>query len=327
MANDLTIYLHFPCFDGVISAVLASEYLAHKRGWSTTDVVPLGYEERETWVSRPLSKPAAVVDYLYHPDADLWADHHETTFATPELKAQWQHQPSALSFYDPKALSCAAVIWRNTYQSLRQPRFREMVHWANRIDGARYASVEEAVLGEAPALRINLSLASDASRDYCWSLIASLRAKSLAEVAASKEVEERYRKVRKAIETGQKHFSGASRLERDGIVVFHAENSEKASLSRYAPYLEYPKALYSVGILNSEDGLKITAMRNPWRHFRSVPLGQIFRRYGGGGHQRVASVLVKDSQNAEQTLRFILADLRRARSMKTAPSKELVAGD
>jgi nanoRNase/pAp phosphatase (c-di-AMP/oligoRNAs hydrolase) len=103
------------------------------------------------------------------------------------------------------------------------------------------------------------------------------------------------------------------------------EDTGKALLSRYAPYLDYPKARYSVGIMDSGDGAKITAMRNPWRRFRSVPLGQIFSHYGGGGHQRVASVLLKDRQEAQQTLGSILNDLRSA-SAKSMP-REAVSGD
>jgi hypothetical protein len=327
VANELSVYLHFPCFDGVVSAVLAAQYLKQKRGWELDEVVPVDYSERTSWVSRSLRKPAAVVDFLYHPDADFWSDHHETSFLTPELRAQFKKRRSGELFFDARALSCASVIWRNTYQSIRLPRFREMVHWANRIDGAKYQSVEEAVLGDAPALRINFSFLRDPSSEYCRFLVDSLRQKSLTEVASSPEVQERYRSVRKEIRSGQQRFKRYSRLEQDGIVVFHVDNSGTGALSRYAPYLEYPKALYSVGILDSAEGTKITAMRNPWRHFKSVPLGQIFREYGGGGHQRVASVLVKDPKAAERTLQSILADLRRARSSKIAPVKELVAGD
>lgn len=326
MARGQTVYLHFPCFDGVVSAVLASEYLRHKRGWELKDVVPVSYSERDSWTSRSLERPATVVDFLYHPDAEFWADHHQTTFLTQDLKQHFQRRKAAQLFFDPAALSCASVIWRNTYQTIRNARFRDMVDWANRIDGARYESVEQAVLGEAPALRINFSFMRDPSPQYCRYLVESLRTKSLAEVAASTEVNERYRSARREIRVGQQRFKKSARLEADGIVIFHVDHSDSPAVSRYAPYLEYPKALYSVGILNSDDGTKITAMRNPWRHFRSVPLGQIFRTYGGGGHQRVASVLV-DSRDAERTLQSILADLRRARSSKMSLEKDMVTGD
>jgi nanoRNase/pAp phosphatase (c-di-AMP/oligoRNAs hydrolase) len=68
-------------------------------------------------------------------------------------------------------------------------------------------------------------------------------------------------------------------------------------------------------------------MRNPWRRFKSVPLGQIFSQYGGGGHQRVASVLLKDIQEAQRTLGSILKDLRTASFANKPSPKEAIAGD
>ncbi len=327
MADALTLYLHFPCFDGVVSAVLAAEYMERQFGWKTAKIVPINYSGREAWAAQEIARPAAVVDFLYHPDADFWADHHQTTFLTPELEANFRRSGSPSLLYDAKASSCAEVIWRKFPRHLREPRLKEMVDWARRIDGARYDSVEEAVLGNAPALRISFSFLRDSSAEYCSFLVESLRSKTLAEVAASPHVAECYRSVRKAIQSGQHLFKKAARLEKDGIVVFHVEETGKALLSRYAPYLVYPQALYSVGIMDTGKGAKITAMRNPWRRFKSVPLGEIFRQYGGGGHQRVASVLLKDARDATQTLGSILSDLRQARSAGRSSPKEVTTGD
>jgi hypothetical protein len=327
MPEALTVYLHFPCFDGVISAVLACEYLQRKHGQQTGQIIPVNYAERESWIAQPLARPAAVVDFLYHPDADFWADHHQTTFLTPDLEAHARRAGSSNLLYDAGASSCAEVIWRKSSRLLGESRFREMVDWARRIDGAHYDSVEEAVLGDAPALRISFSFLRDSSPEYCRFLVESLRTKTLAEVAASPHVSECYRSVRKAIQSGQQLFRKAARLERDGIVVFHVEKTGNALLSRYAPYLVYPQARYSVGIMDTGDGAKITAMRNPWRRFKSVPLGQIFNQYGGGGHQRVASVLLKDAREAERTLGSILNDLRSATSASRSMPKEADSGD
>jgi hypothetical protein len=327
MPEDLTLYLHFPCFDGVISAVLAAEYLQRKRGWKTGEIVPVNYAGREVWALQQLARPAAVVDFLYHPDADFWADHHQTAFLTPELEASFRREDSSNRLYDAAASSCAEVIWRKSSRLLREPRFREMVAWARRIDGARYDSVEEAVFGDAPALRISFSFLRDASAGYCRFLVESLRTKTLAEVAAGPRVKECYRSVRKAIQSGQQLFRKAARMEKDGIVVFHVEDTGDALVSRYAPYLVYPQARYSVGIAETGDGAKITAMRNPWRRFKSVPLGQIFNQYGGGGHQRVASVLLKDTQDAKATLGGILSDLRGAGATRKSLPKEAAFSD
>jgi hypothetical protein len=327
MSQTYTVYLHFPCFDGIVSAVLVSEYLKRKHDAVIGEFVPVGYAESKTWLARPLLKPAAVVDFLYHPDADFWADHHQTSFLTPEIEVQFRERRSTELVYDEGADCCAEVIWRKAYRTLREPRFREMVEWARRIDSARYSSVEDAVLGEAPALRINLSLMQDTSADYCRYLVDSLRSMTLTEVASLPRVERNYKAVREATLSGQKLFRKASHLEKDKIVVFNVGKMGKAHLSRYAPYLEYPGARYSVGIFQTGEGAKITAMRNPWRRFKSVPLGRIFSRYGGGGHQRVASVLLKDADEAKQTLGSILHDIRMAGTGGSSLGGELAGGD
>lgn len=327
MPEPLTVYLHFPCFDGVISAVLACEYLERKRGWVTREIAPVNYSARATWLATPLAKRAVVVDFLFHPDADFWADHHQTTFLTPELEARFHRASSPDLMYDAGASSCAEVIWSRAYRTLREPRFKDMVVWARRIDGARYNSAEEAVLGDAPPLRINLSFLRDSSQEYCHFLVESLRAKSMAEVAASQRVNTLYQSARKAIKNGQKLFGKAARLEKDGIVVFRVEKNGDAIMSRYAPYLAFPQARYSVGITDNGRGASITAMRNPWRRIKSVQLGQIFSQYGGGGHQRVASVLVKDTHEAKRTLDSILTDIRNAETGGAFPQKARVTGD
>jgi hypothetical protein len=310
MADAITVYLHFPCFDGVVSAVLTSEYLSRKRGWETCEIVPVNYDLQAGWAQSKLAERAVVVDFLYHPDAVFWADHHQTSFVSDALRADFEQRNSPDLLYDAAASSCAEVIWRKAYRRLSEPRFREMVEWARRIDGARYDTVEEAVLGDSPALRINQSLLNDSSLEYCRFLVSSLREQTLAAVATSSMVRERYASVRKAIQKGQKLFGTASRLEGNGIVVFQLpKRAEKTLVSRYAPYLAYPNARYSVGVSPHGDGAKITAMRNPWRRFKSVPLGQIFRHYGGGGHQRVASVLVNNPAEAKATLGAILKEI------------------
>jgi hypothetical protein len=326
MAESIALYLHFPCFDGVASAVLASEYLERKRGWKTAEIVPVNYDLQSTWTKSKLLPNAVVVDFLYHPRAIFWADHHITTFTSDALKKQFEERKSRDLLYDPDAPSCAEVVWRRAYRLLREPHFRELVGWAHRIDAARYRTVEEAVLGDAPALRINQSMLKDSSVEYCRFLVESLRDQPLASVAKSAMVQERYNPVRKAIRHGQRLFKAASHLEGNGIVVFQIpDRGDDTMVSRYAPYLAYPRARYSVGVTPNGSGAKITAMRNPWMRFKSVPLGEIFRHYGGGGHQRVASVLVPKAGDAETTLGAIVRDIESQSSAAAARPKRSVS--
>jgi hypothetical protein len=123
MKNSLTLYLHFPCFDGLVSAVLASEYLDQKLGWKTECLKPVGYGLRDTWLRSPLEKPAAVVDFLFHPDADFWADHHATSFSSEEIRQNVLRKRNEFFLYDPKSLSCSSLLWRRLGRDFLDPRF------------------------------------------------------------------------------------------------------------------------------------------------------------------------------------------------------------
>ncbi len=298
--NDrgVTLYLHFPCFDGVISAVLASEFL-EDQGSKVTQIFPVGYDQRNSWLGNPLRQPCAVVDFLYHPKAMFWADHHLSTFLTQAAEEDFRLRSSARSlFYDSTVGSCARVIWEHLREHLerKRPDFQEMVFWADRIDSAAYSDVQEAILGNSPAQQISFSLMRHSNEEYCRFLLRSLRKSSLEVTAAKSAVRNRYREVRSLIEAGLKRFADHARLEDGEVVVSDVESRPDDIVSRYASFLLYPSARYSIAVQRLGDNLKITAMRNPWKSFESIPLGTVFEQFGGGGHQRVGAVLLAKDQ-------------------------------
>jgi hypothetical protein len=300
MNEGATLYLHYPCFDGVISGVLASEFL-EGQGWTFDKFCPVNYGLRRTWPSTKLDTPCAVVDFHYHPDAQFWADHHLTTFITEDLRQEFERRADRWLFYNSQFGSCALLLWRNLsgYFGKESDRYREMVDWAEKIDAARYATVNEAILGNSPALQLNLSLILGNSSAYCEFLVRALRKESLSTVAQLPEVKSRFERVRGQLKAGLDRFRDSARLEDGNIVVFDIEGRDEDIVSRYAPFHYFPDARYSIGILRSKDGSKITAMRNPWREFQSIPLGPIFEKYGGGGHVRVGSVIVPKERSCD----------------------------
>jgi nanoRNase/pAp phosphatase (c-di-AMP/oligoRNAs hydrolase) len=54
-------------------------------------------------------------------------------------------------------------------------------------------------------------------------------------------------------------------------------------------------------------------MRNPWRKFRSIPLGRAFARFGGGGHERVGAVQLPATHRdrVHNVVESLLAEMRR----------------
>lgn len=294
MARVFYLYFHSPCFDGIVSSVITADFLESSQSCSLDQLIPVDYDARSGWLSRELLTPCAVVDFLYHPEAAFWADHHSTTFLTEEAKSDFERRRGPWFVYDDRSGSCALLLRNHLADSFdfRNPRYDEMVKWADKIDSARYASVEEAVLGDTPALRIRASLAAGNGQDFSRQLVNELRLHKLDRVAELPLVRERAEEVRSKIAAGLELLGQAVKLDAGGIVVFDVSSKKDAIISRYAPYYFFPEARYSVGIVRSTRGAKITAMRNPWRDFPSVPLGKIFEKFGGGGHQRVASVIL-----------------------------------
>src|SRR5690349_15656743 len=90
--KSAALYFHYPCFDGLVSGALAWEFLEKERGWNITRLVPVDYTLRKGWLASKPKAPFAVVDFLYHPRADFWADHHQTAMLNRAAKASYQRR-------------------------------------------------------------------------------------------------------------------------------------------------------------------------------------------------------------------------------------------
>jgi len=64
---------------------------------------------------------------------------------------------------------------------------------------------------------------------------------------------------------------------------------------------------------SKDDGIRITAMRNPWKEFKERAIGKNLREDRGGGHQRVATVVLKSakSDEAPDVLEAVVSSIRR----------------
>lgn len=319
MVRGACLYFHSPCFDGIASSVLALDFLETSQNWTFDELHSVNYDSRNGWLSKKLTKPFAVVDFLYHPDADFWADHHQTTFLKPSLKRVFEEQDNSFHIYNAKSGSCAKLLWRVLEQRFHYQNrsFAELVKWADKIDSARYRSVEEAIIGPHPALNINRSLVINKDPTYPAWLVTQLRKHKLEEIGRLPEVVGKSDEAKTLIEAGLDRLSQTVRLDGTDIAVFDVDSSD-VLINRYSPYRFFPEARYSLGIVRTADSIKITAMRNPWLQFPSVYLGKVFEKFGGGGHRRVGSLLLRDvdASDAEGVMRRLLREIRREESIK-----------
>jgi hypothetical protein len=303
---ESTLYFHKQCFDGIASAVICRAYLVEHEGWPQPTAVPIGYELQREWLKTPFARWTAVVDFLFHPEARFWADHHETTFAggpPAQMRKGW--------FYDPTADSCAGLLARTlTSSAPNLRRFAELARWADVTDAAHYQSPEEALFPPAPALIVNGALA-DASPDECSSLVAFLSTQSLAQAAALPWIVAKTVALETRVRAGLKLLKGALRVD-GGVASFIVDSPPDVLIHRYAPYVFAPDARYSAGPIRLVDRIRLSVMRNPWIDFESIHLGSLCARFGGGGHQRVgaATFAPAEHEKAQSALREIVRIMR-----------------
>jgi hypothetical protein len=297
-----TVYFHSPCFDGIASAVLTADFLRTREGAKRIRFEPVNYDLRNLWLLEPLRSHAAVVDFLYHPQARFWADHHATTFLTPEAMAHFEAHKGIHLVYDPQAPSCASLLWSHLAHAFgyRNHCFLPLVSAAEKTDSAAYESPQEAVFGDSPPIRLNLSLAvGEDAQGYSGRLAALLLKNDIDAVLKKPEVSERVERAEQLMRKGLARLERALHITPYGTAVFSVA-SNGAIIPRYGAFLAAPRAPYSVGLVRGDRGAKITAMRNPWLEFPSIDLGRLFSRHGGGGHHRVASVIL-NGQNRDST--------------------------
>lgn len=304
-SKDLYLYFHSPCFDGIASSVLLIDFLETQRRYKLKELVPVNYDQRSEWVRTTLKKHSAVVDFLYHPEAVYWADHHLTTFISDEVENDFNHRKNQYLTYEPSSPSCAELLWNHLKEAFnyRNHAYSDLVKWATKIDAAKYENVEEAIFGDSPAIKIRAGLAQKGSKDLSVKLVKELKSSSLEEVAKLPEIVQASREITRLTRLGLKRFKKSSRVVDDNIVIFDVDNRD-VLIDRYSPYYFYPEARYSLGLIRSEKGITITAMRNPWLKFQSMYLGRIFEKFGGGGHRRVGSVVFPTDREADAKAAF-----------------------
>lgn len=312
-ANDLRIHYHRD-FDGMVAAAVLAEILRTQHGervsWESVN-----YDQRTDWANFSKDHRFAVVDFHFHPRAEYWFDHHPTTFLTPELRAQYA--PSDRWQWDEASPSCPPLILRHAsthWNYVAPPRFVEMAKWSDTIDAARYSSVEEAVFGDTPALRIARALTAAPKNDWLDELVLAMTTEDLTTVAARVDVEKAYTRAAKNRDRALEQFPPTVDSKKGGVLLYDA-SSNQIRRERFAAFYHHPDVHYSVGVIPTRAGYHVSAGENPWNPPPvSVHIGEIMEEYGGGGHRAVGGANPPDLAAARRAASEVAERLRAALS-------------
>jgi hypothetical protein len=253
----------------------------------------------------------AIVDFKYSssPKLTWWFDHHKSAFLSPEDEAHFKADTSGKKFLDASYKSCTkfiADVAQNKFGFDAAP-MGELIHWANKIDGALYESAAEPVEMKSDAFKLALVIESDRDQKLIERIISDLQIRPLGEVArlayAAERVEPQY----------ERHLRAMEVIKQTGRVIgptvfFDVVGHDMEGYSKFIPYYLFPEATYSVSVSQSSFRSKISVGSNPWApRPRTHDLAAICERYGGGGHAVVAAISL--APEALETARKIAAEI------------------
>src|ERR1041384_7398682 len=116
MTTSAKLLFHSPCFDGIVSAVLAGDFLRNAEHWDEIELQPVNYDLNRQWTTFAFEGRAAIVAFLFHPDARFWADHQRASFLGEDFRGEFLARRDGHFIYDDRADSCAGLLWRTLQQ-------------------------------------------------------------------------------------------------------------------------------------------------------------------------------------------------------------------
>ncbi|HEX8176609.1 MAG TPA: hypothetical protein VF543_16070 [Pyrinomonadaceae bacterium] len=292
----LRILYHGHCFDGVASAAVFTRfYLSRINSKAEVGYTPLLHRPGQLFDDTMFDGDEnAIVDFKYSRSNRLtwWFDHHQSAFLTPEDEAHFQRDESGQKFLDATRKSCTefiADVARTRFQ-FEANGLEPLIHWAHVIDGALYESAAQCVELRAPALQLMQVIESDPDDQFIEEIIKDLTARSLDEVATSREVQRRFQPILEQHLKTLELIRGKASYSR-GVVRFDLTEEQVEGFNKFIPYYLYPQTTYSVALTRGAYRTKISVGSNPWSpRPRLHNIATICERYGGGGHSVVGAV-------------------------------------
>ena len=322
---QVRVFYHDKCFDGACSASLFTRFhrecVAHDAVYQYHGLVHRAgalFDESEF-----IGDENAIVDFKYSasPRITWWFDHHQSAFLTAADQENFracQQDPACArrKFFDPDYTSCTkflAHIGQTQFGFNTEP-MADMIHWANIVDGALYASPEQAVEMPAPAMKLTLIIESTQDPLFIPRFIPLLTEMPLAEVLAQPFVATLLPPLMERHQESIALIRSRSE-EKDGTIFFDITDHQLEGFNKFIPYYLHPQATYSIGLSKSSFRTKVSVGSNPWTKAdpaKMVNLAQICERYGGGGHARVGAISFPPDRadEARKAAAEIVAELR-----------------
>ena len=275
--------------DGIVSAAL---YLHNMIPRDTYRLYPVSSHERSNLDSLVKCVKEedflVILDYEYHPRADLWIDHH------PQEKFGPCRIENEKIVYDPTKPSAARIVYEmeSKYKNFSS-KFLEMV---DRVDSAGYKTIEEIFNSTHPVMVLRAYLEKIKPHDMTYCRIVEMLVKTDFDIERTNlqmKIDNIW--LTKIQQDAQ---SVANSLTISGCMSFLMQQYS-GQFPRYAEYLN-KDIKYAVRFSKIQQGTyKVNVGFNPWcGSYNDVNIGELLNRceliVKGGGHYNVGGAVIKE---------------------------------
>jgi oligoribonuclease NrnB/cAMP/cGMP phosphodiesterase (DHH superfamily) len=297
------IYFHND-FDGRASAAVMLAFL-RSRGDDIGHYVPIRYDVIPQWLDENYLQKhklfkgkhnlAIIVDFPFHPGTKFWFDHH----VRPFRKDGWEKKfkPDRFRRYDDSYASATHLV----YDSLKRDfgwkppaHLKELVKWLDVIDGANYKSAKQTIEMKEPAIQLNNFIEENSDNlAITMRIIKLLSQKSITAIARDPGVKKNVEKLHQSTKTALDFYKKNMKIV-GGVMIVDLSGFPFAELGHYAPYYLHPEKIYAIRyhpFPGRPSLFHINVSANPWRRAENRKhIGEMLKRYGGGGHKSVGGV-------------------------------------
>jgi hypothetical protein len=298
------VFYHGKCFDGTASAAVFTRFYRERiRQDAQFQYSGLVHRAGSLFNEQDFDGDENVIlDFKYSPSPKItwWFDHHQSAFLTKEDAEHYRDGDKSRKFYDPDFKSCTKFL-----AHVAQEKFgfdpapmKDLIHWADVIDGAQFRSPQQAVEMAEPAMKLTMAIESTNDESFLPRLITCLVDEPLDKVIEEPFVAPLLGPLM------ERHRQSVNILRqrsecKQGTIYFDITDQDLEGYNKFIPYYLHPESVYSVGLSSSSFRVKVAVGSNPWtRQPDMVNLAKICERYGGGGHARVGAISFPPDQAA-----------------------------
>ena len=312
------VLYHDHCFDGSASAAFFSQFYADRIQTDANFAYTGMAHTADQYFADDLfdGDENAIVDFKYSPNGRLtwWFDHHQSAFLSPADAEHFRLERNGNYFFDPTFRSCTKYIETIAKEKFgyENPFLADLVKWADIIDGAQYASAQEAVELAAPAMKLTLLIEAAKGSDIIHRIIGWMRTKKLEEIIAMPEIQDLFRPLY------DRHLRSIDLIRQQsvtesGVIFFDLVQKGIDGYNKFIPYYLFPENVYTVSVSEQTFRTKVSVGSSPWAGDQvKHNLATICERYGGGGHSKVGAISFPTGavEQARKAAREIVEELQ-----------------